>query len=151
MTSTQRPTLMTQGPGRQALPQGSYMNSLGYGPRMNTKNNIIAGPNAQDYWFHSPGAEQPEIKEQGPFPIQGNIGSLIAAEASNYNICNLTVPQVGSGPNCTGSFVPDLYTKADTCGSECTSKYPESYAMKDFGFPQGTPSSQKVTNSHQKH
>lgn len=149
-------TQVTQGPQRgpsyqTQVPQGSYMNSLVSGPRLNTRNNIIAGPSSQDYWFHSPGAEQPEIKEQGPFPIQGNIGSLVAAETTNYNICNTTTPQIGSGPNCSGSFVPDIYTKTNTCGDECMMNYPESYGIKNFGFPNGTPASQKVTNAHQVH
>jgi len=130
-----------------SLPQTLYMNSLGSSPMMNSKTNIIAGPSPRDYWNHSPGAEKPLVQEDGPFPVQGNIGSLIAQETVNYTDCTMG-PNIGSGPNCSGAFVPDMYTKKDTCGDSCVLKYPESYGVKDFGFPEG---SNKLTDAHQVH
>jgi hypothetical protein len=116
-------------------------------PTINNKTNIIAGPGEKNYWDHSPGALAPMILEEGPFPVQGNIGSLIKNEATNYTNC-VDGPDIGSGPNCTGSFKPDMYTTQDTCGSNCLTKYPESYGLQDFGFPSD---SSKVTNAHQVH
>ncbi len=128
------------------------MNSLSNGPEMNSKQNIIAGPNSMSYWNHSPGAEKPEVREQGPFPIQGNIGSLVREESmGNYQQCSSTGPEVGSAKNCTGTFNSDIYTKNNTCGSNCDMKYPESYGLKDFGFPETMPWDKKVSNSHQIH
>jgi len=144
-------TIPTMAPNNYSLPQGSYSGSLGSGSRLNTKQNIIAGPNSQDYWYHSAGAERAEIKEESAFPIQGNIGSLVSAEASNYTGCSLTTPNIGSGPNCSGTFTPDIYTKTNTCGEQCNLQYPESYGLKQFGFPDGTKRSDMITNAHQIH
>ncbi len=135
---------------QNALPQSPIMNSLASGPNMNTRENIIAGPGPRDYWFHSPGAQIPLINEEGPFPVQGNIGALLKQENTDYQNCG-TGPDIGSSPNCTGTFQADAYTTTDTCGAECQLKYPESYGLKDFGFPEDMPSSQKVTNAHSLH
>lgn len=143
--STQAPTIINE---------PYLMNALGHGPRMNVRENIIAGPNPMSYWNHSPGFEKPEIREEGPFPIQGNIGSLLKEEADgNYINCskNKELPTIGSSNNCTDTFTPDIYTKRNTCGSNCDVKYPESYGLKDFGFPEDMPWQKKVTNSHQIH
>jgi hypothetical protein len=120
-------------------------------PQTNISQNIIAGPGPNVYWNHSPGAEQPEVREQGPFPIYGNIGSLIGNEGRSYTTCANNGPKIGSGPNCSNSFVPDIYTKDDTCGDECLTKYPESFGLKDFAFPDNMNWTDKVTNSHQVH
>jgi len=37
------------------------------------------------YYQHSPGAEQPLIREEGPLPIQGNIGSVIGRSTNGLN------------------------------------------------------------------
>lgn len=124
--------------------------SLGTSDNINTRQNIIAGPGPHDYFFHSPGAQIPMIKEEGPLPVQGNIGSLVANEGFDYKLCG-SGPNIGAGPNCTGYFLADIYTEADTCGAECTLKAPESYGLKDFGFPKDMQSEQKVTNAHQLH
>ncbi len=113
---------------------------------MNTQY-IIAGPNEHQYWNHSSGALEPMTREEGPFPIQGNIGSLVKNESLDYNLCSTTIP-IGNGPNCVGSFTGDVFTTKDTCGDNCKLKFPESYGLKDFGFPEG---SDKYTNSHQLH
>ncbi len=135
---------------QQSLPQSAYMNSLQNGPKMNTRQNIIAGPGPNQYWNHSPGAQVPIVQEEGPFPIQGNIGSLVAQEAIDYSLCS-GGPDISSGPNCSGSFKDDIFTVSNTCGEECKLKYPESYGLKDFGFPKDMPSSEKITNAHQLH
>jgi hypothetical protein len=119
---------------------------------INSFHNIIAGPNDGDYWNHSGGITAPLTREDGPFPLQGNIGALMKNEAANYVGCSVadtdTSPLIGSSPNCTGSFVPDIYTTTDTCGDNCKLKYPESYGLQDFGFPSDSP---KITNAHQLH
>ncbi len=109
--------------------------------------NIIAGPNEHQYWNHSKGASEPLVEEEGPFPIQGNIGHLLFNEKLKYELCDNTIP-IGGGPNCVGTFVEDIYTKKDSCGSNCKLKYPESYGLQDFGFKDD---SSKYTNSHQLH
>ena len=116
---------------------------------INTKQNIIAGPNQGDYWFHSPSLQQPLEREEGPLPIQGNIGALIAHEArGSYSKCNKSdTALLGDSPNCTGSFVPDHYTQQNTCGAECVMKYPESIGDQSFGTKQGAP----LTNIHSLH
>jgi hypothetical protein len=138
------------------VPQSKYMNALDSAPKMNTKSNIIAGPGPRDFWFHSPGAQRPLVNEDGPFPVQGNIGSLLKQEP-DYTACSQKgsnepdAPDIGSGPNCTGVFKADMFTTSDTCGSACKLSYPESYGLKDFGFPEDMPSSQKISNAHQVH
>lgn len=53
---------------------------------------------------------QPLVREEGPFPIQGNIGSLFKNEL----------------------FVADMYTKKDTCGEECVVVAPFSYGEQNL-------------------
>lgn len=132
----------------QGLPHTPYMDALGQAPQMNVKNNIIAGPNAGQYWNHSPGLERPTIREEGPFPVQGNIGNLMVQESNNYSSCGGGPPVAGS-PNCTslGTFRPDMYTSRDSCGDNCVLSYPESFGGKSFGLKEGN----KVTNSHALH
>lgn len=137
------------------VPQTKVMNALMEGPQLNVRSNIIAGPGDKDYWYHSPGAQVPMIiPEEGPFPVQGNIGSLLKLGPS-FSSCegpvNGSNPNIGSSPNCTGVFIPDTYTVEDTCGSQCKMKYPESYGLKDFGFGAGTNPDNKITNAHQIH
>jgi len=146
---------------QEVEPSGSldskYMNALGQGPEYNVSSNIIAGHDPKMYWNHSPGLMRPEMREEGPFPVQGNIGALMKQEAINqYASCSpdvddSEVPNIGSSPNCTGVFDEDLYTKSNTCGAECVMKYPESFGLKDFGFPENMPWNLKVTNAHQLH
>lgn len=127
----------------------SVASQLSFSDSVNTYHNIISGPKPLDYFFHSPNLQQPEINTNGPFPIQGNIGSLLKQESiNNYSSCG-SGPDVEGSPNCTGVFVPDVYTKEDTCGQNCKLKYPESYGVKDFGFDPSD--SVKLTNAHQVH
>lgn len=158
MSPTMQPNIVkTQINSLSGLPQTKLMDALGQGPGMNNMTNIIAGPNPRAYWNHSPGYMRPEVPEEGPFPVQGSIGVLIAQEGfDQYAMCNPMVdsnqiPPIVGGPNCSGVFRPDLYTTKNTCGAECEMKYPESYGEKDFGFPEGMPWINKVTNSHQVH
>jgi hypothetical protein len=123
------------------------MNALAQAPSLNTRTNIIAGPGPRDYFFHSPGAQIPMINEEGPFPVQGNVGSIIKQEATDFSVCGAG-PSIGSSPNCTGAFVADAYTVKDTCGASCLLKNPESYGEKDFGFQDG---SAKISDAHQVH
>ena len=115
----------------------NYMNisnSLAEGPTLNSRKNIIAGPNDGDYFFHSRGLEVPEYREEGPFPIQGNIGSLIKQEGiSNYASCSNNI-SIGGSPNCTGVFNKDIYTVDNTCGSNCKLGAPEAFGMQSFGM-----------------
>lgn len=115
---------------------------------MNSRQNIISGPNRGEYWNHSPGLEKPVNREEGPLPIQGNIGSLMKQEANNFTECSSGLPETSGSPNCTAqsAFVQDLYTQRDTCGENCVLSYPESYGGKDFGLTKS-----KVTNSHGLH
>lgn len=131
------------------------MNSLGSGPTMNVRENIIAGPKSGQYWNHSPNYERPEIREEGPFPVQGNIGSLMSLDPT-YKSCsplidNVLVPDINSSPNCAGVFKPDIYTTQNTCGVDCEMKFPESYGDKDFGYPEKMPWYYKTSNAHQVH
>lgn len=124
------------------LPNTPLMNSLAQGPQKNVMSNIIAGPGPRDYWNHSGGAEEPMVKEEGPFPVLGNIGSML-------NGCgNSNLPSVSGSPNCTSQFTPDMYTFSNTCANNCALSYPESYGGKDFGYTEGM---QKISNSHQVH
>lgn len=135
--------------GENSVPSALYMNVLAQAPSLNTRTNIISGPGPRDYWFHSPGSEVPLVNEEGPFPIQGNIGSVLKHETNDFSNCGTNdSPDIGSGPNCTTGFVPDIYSVKDTCGSSCVLKYPESYGLKDFGF---TEDQVKVSNAHQLH
>jgi hypothetical protein len=159
MIPTKGPMMRTNAPRRmndQGLPTAPLMDMLGQGPTLNTRSNIIAGPNALSYFNHSPGAEMPEIREEGPLPLSGNIGELIANEGfDQYLLCsekvdNVTVPNVGSSPNCAGVFRPDAYTLTNTCESNCSMKYPESFGGKSFGM-EHLPWDKQVTNAHQLH
>lgn len=117
----------------------------------NKKTNIIAGPNTEPwkkglmYWSHSPGIEKPMVREEGPLPIQGNIGQLVKDEINNYSHCSPNFPISGSN-NCTVGFYPDMYTKKDTCGKNCNMSAPESFGDKDFGL-----SGINYTNAHGLH
>lgn len=80
------------------------------------------------------GLAKPIFKEEGSFPIQGNIGSLIRQEAdNNYSKCTST-SSISGGPNCSSAFISDIYTTKDTCGSNCVLKEPELYGMQSFGM-----------------
>jgi len=128
------------------LPSYSYIqNSLESGSTQNSRKNIISGP-GKTYWNHSPGLEAPEIAEDGPFPIMGNIGSLLKQEGNNnYASCSSNV-QVGGSPNCVGVFNSDVYTKKNTCGDNCKLQAPEAFGMQSFGMNED-----KLTNIHSLH
>lgn len=120
---------------------------------INQQQNIISGPNTnpshpgQMYWNHSPNLETPMIREEGPFPIEGNIGTLVDIEAtSNFSACSNQLPPIGGSKNCTNVFKPDYYTPKNTCGSHCELKYPEAFGEKDFGLD-----GNHNTNAHQIH
>lgn len=121
-------------------------NSLDQGPTLNSRKNIISGPNSGDYWNHSRGLERPEIREEGPWPLTGNIGSLLKQEQNNnYSMCNTNV-SIGGGPNCTGVFNSDPYTTQNTCGENCVIQAPEAFGMQSFGM-----GNDKLTNTHSLH
>lgn len=158
MIPTKGPMMRTNAPrmNNQGLPTSKLMNALNDNPTMNVRSNIIAGPNALSYFNHSPGAEMPEIREEGSFPVQGSIGSLVADEGYNYALCSekvdgITVPDVGGSPSCSGVFRPDAYTHTNTCGANCSMYYPSSYGDKPFGHIESMPWNQQVTNAHQLH
>jgi len=132
---------------QEALPSYSHiMGALDQGPKLNSRKNIIAGPNQGDYWNHSRGLEVPEYREEGPFPVQGNIGALLKQEGnSNWASCINNI-SIGGAPNCTGVFNPDVYTTSDTCGTNCTIGVPEAFGMMDFGM-----GDDKLTNIHGLH
>jgi len=127
------------------LQETPYSNAVYTGPQLNSQNNIISGPGPGQYWNHSPGLEKPILREEGPFPIQGNIGSLLKQEGSNYSNCS-NGPPISGSPNCTGAFVADMFTQRDACGDNCTLTYPQSFGGKSFGLVDN-----KVTNSHGLH
>lgn len=121
-------------------------NSVENAPTLNSRKNIISGPRKGDYWFHSPGLEMPDLREEGPLPVQGNIGSLLKQEGlNNFENCN-GGPSIGGGPNCSGTFNKDIYTETDTCGEYCKMKGPESYGIQNFGIKDGV-----GTNMHGLH
>lgn len=130
------------------LPNTPLMSALSQSPQMNANNNILYGPGPQEYWNHSPGASRPMVREEGPFPVTGNVGSLM----TNLNKCGSvdgqSLPNVSGSPNCSAQFAPDMYTTRNTCPDNCAVTYPESYGGKDFGYPEGVP---KISNSHQVH
>ena len=130
------------------LPTYSHIqNSLNQGPTLNSRKNIIAGPNPGDYWNHSKGLEKAEYREESAFPIQGNIGSLIKQEANgNYAMCSNNI-SIGGAPNCTGVFNSDFYTTSNTCGNNCTLNAPESFGIQSFGMD----NKDKLTNIHGLH
>ena len=100
---------------------------------INQNNNIIAGPGPREYYNHSPGAQKPMEPEEQPFPIQGNIGSLLVQEGNGYQYCSNDIKVSGS-PNCIGVMTPDEFTLQNTCGINCNYKMPEAYGAKDFGM-----------------
>lgn len=116
------------------LPSYNFVsNSLDNGPTLNSRKNIIAGPNPGDYWNHSRGLERPEYREEGPFPLLGNIGSLLKQEQNgNYAMCNSNI-SISGGPNCTGVFNKDIYS-TDTCGANCVMQAPEAFGIQSFGM-----------------
>lgn len=91
--------------------------------------------------------EQPLYKEEGPWPVMGNIGSLLRQEQPNGNLamCGNNT-SINGGPNCTSAFNRDVYTKSDTCGSNCVVKEPESYGGSSFGLIDGARSSSYALN-----
>jgi len=122
---------------------------------INQTNNIIAGPNTKPwepgmmYWTHSSADQTPMEREEGPLPVQGNIGMLVRDEVRNYSKCGLGRANViGGSNNCTTAFYPDQFTTKDTCGEKCVLSSPESFGDKDFGFEEG---SNKYTNAHGLH
>lgn len=122
-------------------------NSLNQGPTLNTRKNIISGPKQGDYWYHSKGLETPEYREEGPFPVQGNIGSLLKQEQNgNYAMCGNNI-SIGGAPNCTGVFNSDIYTTSNTCGENCTVGVPEAFGIQSFGME----NKDKLTNIHGLH
>lgn len=129
------------------LPAYSHIqNSLNSGDIVNK--NIIAGPKPGDYWYHSKGLEIPEYREEGPFPIQGNIGNLLKQEQNgNYSMCDKNNTSISGGPNCTGVFNNDIYTTSNTCGENCNIKAPELFGIQSFGMD----GKDKLTNIHGLH
>lgn len=122
-------------------------NSLMQGPTLNSRKNIISGPGNKDYWNHSPGLEKAFYPEEGAFPIQGNVGTLLKQEQNgNYAMCSNT-SSISGGPNCTGVFNADIYTRQNTCGANCTIKAPESFGIQSFGMD----GRDKMTNIHGLH
>ena len=123
------------------------MNSLDQGPTLNVRRNIIAGSNPGDYWNHSRGLETPEYREEGPFPVQGNIGSLVEQEGNgNFGSCFSNV-SIGGAPNCTGVFNGDMFTTSNTCGKNCIISAPEAFGIQSFGMD----NRDNMTNIHGLH
>jgi hypothetical protein len=124
----------------------------------NQTSNIIAGPNTKPwnsglmYFSHSPGDSQPLMREEGPLPVQGNIGQLVKDEYNSYNKCGSGISKnfnISGSKNCTSAFYADTFTTEDTCGDNCMLSSPESFGGKDFGFDVGD--KMKYTNSHGLH
>lgn len=61
-------------------------------------------------------------------PLQGNIGSLLKIN-NNTNLCTVNSP-VSGGPNCTGAFIPNVYSRKNVCGSNCVVTGPSAYGMQ---------------------
>jgi len=103
---------------------------------INSHQNIIAGPNEHEYWWHSGGYKQPLEREEQGFPPQGNIGALVKQEAlGQYKNCNHDPNNsIGGSPNCTSAFEPDYYTTNNTCGKDCFLESPEIFGDKHFGL-----------------
>ncbi len=103
----------------------------------NKTKNLISGPEPGDYWNHSGGLYTPLVREEGPFPVQGNIGALLKQEAyDNYSSCDIN-SKIGGSPNCTGVFNKDIYTDVNTCGDSCFLSGPEIYGDQNFGLSNG--------------
>lgn len=129
------------------------MFSLSSSPQMNSKRNILSGPLPGQYWNHSSGLTAPLTREEGPFPILGNVGSLLKQEVYNYDNCSASLPEIGGSPNCTArsSFVPDIYTRGNYCGDNCELKNPEAYGDQSFGMIKDESGEYILTNSHGLH
>lgn len=129
------------------------MFSLNSQPQMNSQKNILSGPLNNQYWNHSAGLTAPMTREEGPWPILGNVGSLLKQEVYNYDNCSTSLPDVGGSPNCTArsAFVPDIYTYNDSCGDNCELKYPEAYGDQSFGMIKDNSGNYILTNSHNLH
>jgi len=119
----------------------------------NQTTNIISGPNTKPWkpglmnWSHSPGDQKPMEREEGPLPIQGNIGQLVKDEVTEFRSCGKGLARnykTGGSGNCTSAFYPDHFTPKDTCGDNCVLSAPESFGDKDFGLR----GNQKYTNAH---
>ncbi len=130
------------------LPSYDFIeNNLNQGPKLNSRKNIISGPNSGDYWNHSRGLEKPEYREEGPWPLSGNIGSLLKQEQNgNYAMCSNNI-SIGGGPNCSGVFNKDAYTTSNTCGDNCLLSAPESFGIQSFGMD----NRDNLTNIHGLH
>lgn len=122
----------------------------------NQRSNIISGPNTTPwtpglmYWSHSPGDLQPMEREEGPLPIQGNIGQLVKDESNNFKKCGEGITRnfdISGSKNCTTAFYNDPFTTRDTCGDNCVLSEPESFGDKNFGFE----GNNKYTNAHGLH
>jgi hypothetical protein len=117
---------------------------------INTQSNVIAGPNTKPwvprmmYWNDSPPGLTPMEREEGPFPVQGNVGQLVKDETNNYTKCGNSYDISGSR-NCNTYFDADHFTPSYTCGSNCVLSAPESFGDKDFGLEQ---TATKYTNAH---
>lgn len=131
----------------QSMPHYTFVpDALSNNSIINSRKNIIAGPKQGDYFFHSPGLEQPEYREEGPFPLQGNIGALLKQEGlNNYSSCSDNL-SIGGSPNCTGVFNGDIYTTQNTCSDNCVLRAPMSYGIQNFGM-----TSDPFTNIHGLH
>jgi hypothetical protein len=104
-----------------------------YNKFINSDKNIISGPGDHVFWNHSPGLQAPDPREEGAFPIQGNIGSLLKQEGlNNYANCS-TTNLIGGSPDCTNAFQSDIYT-TKACGNECKIDMASSMGIKNFGF-----------------
>lgn len=71
---------------------------------------------------------EPLIKEEGPFPLQGNIGSIINNHIGQSN------------------FSADVYTRKNTCGKNCIHSAPEAFGLQSFAL-----GSDITTNIHGLH
>ncbi len=129
------------------------MFSLNSKPQMNSQKNILSGPLNNQYWNHSTGLTAPMTREEGPWPILGNVGSLLKQETTNYDNCSTSLPNVGGSPNCTAksAFVPDIYTYSNSCGDNCELKYPEAYGDQSFGMIKDDSGNYILTNAHAIH
>ena len=130
-----------------ALPSYSYLqNALQNTDSINTRKNIISGPKMHQFWNHSPGLQQADLREEASFPVSGNIGALLKQEAiNNYASCSMKNP-IGGSPNCTEAFQDDIYSSNDTCGSGCKINNSSHLGIKDFGTVNG-----EATNIHGLH
>lgn len=114
---------------------------------INTKSNIISGPEPHSYWNHSKDDENPINREEGPLPILGNIGVLLKEQKSgNFSNCDHT-KLVGGSPDCTNNFVPDEFTKSNTCTGNCKLGALERYGDTSFGLIDGIKTDSYILSS----